>query len=271
MTILTVLIVDDSQSIRKMLYQGVRDIIPDSMVFEADGAVEAGRFLSRSIPDIIFLDLNMPVVSGIEFLDGLEGILNGRKAPIIVSISADVSDATLEALRQRGVYDLLPKPFVPVGLGRVLIRVLQMIRPREALIVDDSATVRHVVRRVMAKSRFNLEIHEARDGEQALKLIKSKKFDIVFIDFNMPGMDGLETAGEILDSAPETNIVMMSGEDDEATRRAAAHIGVKHFLKKPFYADSVDATLHMLFELPSAQFVEAAEAEEFLQIDLAET
>lgn len=263
MPVLSALIVDDSLAVRNHLRAAIANILRDCHVFEAEGALEAARFLTRYLPDVIFLDLNMPKISGITFLDKLDTVLCGRKPPIIVSISSDLSEATLQRLKVRGAYDAVPKPFDPVQLATVMLRVMQMSRSRRVLVVDDSTTVRTLVRKIIERSRFNLTVEEAATGEEALRLFRGQTFDVAFVDVNMPGMDGLEAAGEILYSRADAHVVLMSGQGDEGVRRAASHIGVEFFLKKPFYPADVDAVLHAFYDMADTRFIEAAQQEVF--------
>lgn len=260
---LRALIVDDSAIVRTQLRNEIREIAPDCHVFECASVLEAGRFLLRAVPDVLFLDLNMPNINGIELLKRFDAVLDGRRPPIVVSISTDVRPATLEALKARGAYALLAKPFDKAKVALMLLRVVKMVQSRRVLIVDDSATVRTVVKRIIEHSRFKLDIEEAANGADAIRLFRGGGFDLAFIDVEMPGIDGLEAAGEILYSSGEAHVVMMSGKDDEAIRRAASHIGVEFFLKKPFYAKDVDEVLHSLYSVAETEFVSGREPDVF--------
>lgn len=267
MPILNALVVDDVATVRMQLRIAIKEILHDCHVFESENALDAARFLSRFIPEVVLLDLNMPGISGLQFLEKLERITSGRKPPIIVSISSDISPGTLKALQDRGAYDILPKPFDRMALATVLLRLIQMARLRRVLIVDDSATVRTLVRRIVQKSRFNLAVEEAATGDEAMRLFRGQGFDVAFMDVNMPGVDGLEAAGEILYTRQGVHIVMMSGDGNENVRRAAAHIGVQHFLTKPFYPHQVDSVLHTLYDMSNSRFIEAARQEVFTQVE----
>lgn len=260
---LRALIVDDSAVVRTQLRNEIREIAPDCHVFECESVLEAGRFLLRSIPDVLFLDLNMPNINGIELLKRFDAVLGGRRPPIVVSISTDMRPVTLEALKARGAYALLPKPFDKGKVAMMLLRIVKMVQSRRVLIVDDSATVRSVVKRIVLHSRFRLEVEEAANGADAIRLFRGGGFDLAFIDVEMPGIDGLEAAGEILYSAGDAHVVLMSGKADEAIRRAASHIGVDFFLKKPFYAKDVDEVLHSLFAVAETEFVSGREPDVF--------
>lgn len=260
---LRALIVDDSAIVRTQLRNEIREVVPDCHVFEVEGVLEAGRFLLRGVPDVLFLDLNMPNINGIELLKKFDSVLAGRRPPIVVSISTDTRPATIEALKERGAYALLPKPFDKSKVAMLLLRIVKMVQSRRVLIVDDSATVRSVVKRIVKHSRFKLDVEEAASGADAIRLFRSGGFDLAFIDVEMPGIDGLEAAGEILYSSGDAHVVLMSGKDDEAIRRAASHIGVDFFLKKPFYARDVDEVLHSLYSVAETEFVATRESEVF--------
>jgi CheY-like chemotaxis protein len=260
---LRALIVDDSGIVRTQLRNEIREVVPDCHVFEVESVLEAGRFLLRGVPDVLFLDLNMPNINGIELLKRFDAVLAGRRPPIVVSISTDMRPATMEALKERGAYALLPKPFDKSKVALMLLRIVKMVQSRRVLIVDDSATVRSVVKRIVKHSRFKLDVEEAANGSDAIRLFRSGGFDLAFIDVEMPGIDGLEAAGEILYSSGDAHVVLMSGNDDEAIRRAASHIGVDFFLKKPFYAKDVDEVLHSLYSVAETEFVATRESEVF--------
>jgi len=266
--ILSALIVDDSGLVRDQLRAAIHGVIPDCHIFECEGALEAAHFLRRYIPEVVFLDLNMPKIGGLAMLEKLDQIVAGRKPPIIVSISGDTGAATLAALEMRGAYDILPKPFDPRRLAMVLLRVLQMARSRRVLVVDDSATVRAIVKKIVLKSRFNLAVEEAGTGAEALSRFHGVGYDLVFLDVHMPGIDGLEAAGELLYTRSDVHVVLMSADGDESVRRNAAHIGVEYFLKKPFRPPEVDAILHALYGLTETQFQAVAEKEIFIDPDV---
>jgi len=59
--------------------------------------------------------------------------------------------------------------------------------PSNALVVDDSATVRRIINKVLANSIFNIDVTEAGNGEAALEHCDNGEFDVVFLDCNMPG------------------------------------------------------------------------------------
>src|SRR2546430_5403564 len=87
----------------------------------------------------------------------------------------------------------LSKPFGAPEIEAIVETYRRACRPMRALIVDDSAAQRRIIGRVLARSVFRIEVEEAGDGKTALERYAGRDFDLVFLDCNMPGIDGLET------------------------------------------------------------------------------
>ncbi|MGN6571401.1 MAG: response regulator [Pseudolabrys sp.] len=119
--------------------------------------------------------------------------------------------------------------------------------PTRVLIVDDSSTMRSIVRKVLQATRFNLDIHEAPEGLAALKEVGSGHFSLVFLDYQMPGINGFETLSEIKRAHPKIAVVMMTSTIDNAIADRAHAAGVMAFLKKPFYVTDIESVLERYF------------------------
>lgn len=118
--------------------------------------------------------------------------------------------------------------------------------PKRVLIVDDSRTMRSIVRKILSASRFTLEITEAEEGVAALKML-ADGYDLVLLDYNMPGLDGVKTLAEIKRIAPGVAVVMMTSSEDEAVAGRAQESGAIAFLKKPFYPADIDAVFARVY------------------------
>ena len=121
--------------------------------------------------------------------------------------------------------------------------------PTRVLIVDDSGTMRSIVRKILSASRFALDIHEAAEGIAALNQLRGGNFGIVFLDYNMPGLNGFETLSEIKRESPNVSVVMMTSTVDNAIADRARAAGALAFLKKPFYPADIDAMLERYYGL----------------------
>jgi two-component system KDP operon response regulator KdpE len=88
------------------------------------------------------------------------------------------------------------------------------------LIVDDDYAIRQALRGTLQACAFCTD--EASSGEQAVTLVRAKRFDAVLLDTNMPGMGGIATCQEVRRLAPAISILMLSVRDsqDEMIRAA---------------------------------------------------
>lgn len=115
---------------------------------------------------------------------------------------------------------------------------------RTVLVVDDSPFIRQVVRDLIDSSPDFTVIGEAGDGHAALAMVHARLPDLVTLDVQMPGLDGLATLGYLMSEAPRP-IVMLSalGDGGETTMRAL-ELGAVDFVRKPGSGDILDlATL----------------------------
>ena len=109
-------------------------------------------------------------------------------------------------------------------------------QPKRAVIVEDNAPMRELIRLVLETFKFS-EIIVAANGDEAISSLKSCRADIVFMDWNMDVMDGLECTRRIragIDGIdPKTIIVLVTGMVGEKNQNTAYAAGVDLVLEKP--------------------------------------
>ncbi|MCJ7434933.1 MAG: response regulator [Anaerolineales bacterium] len=111
------------------------------------------------------------------------------------------------------------------------------------LIADDIQETRRNIN-LMASALDNLEVVAiASNGRQALEMTAKYYPDIVLMDINMPIMDGLTAAGQILKISPNIGCIIISGERDPETIRDAMSMGIQEYLIKPFTVDELEAAV----------------------------
>ena len=102
---------------------------------------------------------------------------------------------------------------------------------------------------MLVGSIFNIEVQEARDGASALAACQTNSFDVVFLDCNMPGLDGLQTLEHVLEREPMPRVIMISAERNARRTQEAIERGAAAFMHKPFFPADIDRTLHHAFGL----------------------
>ena len=119
-----------------------------------------------------------------------------------------------------------------------------------ALVVEDSPAMRQLV--VYALSRLKtIQVVEASDGLEALKLLAQHRFDLVITDINMPILDGLKLTKRIRSdpTMQRVPIVIITTESAEEERARAMALGADAYIAKPIQAQQVIATVQRLLAL----------------------
>jgi two-component system KDP operon response regulator KdpE len=99
------------------------------------------------------------------------------------------------------------------------------------LVVDDEPQIRRVMRTALAAQGY--AVAEAKSGEEALDRVRDERPDLILLDVNMPGMDGLEACREIRGSS-DVPIVMLTVRNSERDKVNALDAGADDYVVKPF-------------------------------------
>ena len=113
------------------------------------------------------------------------------------------------------------------------------------LIVDDEFGVRESLRMIL---NFYYEIYTAADGEEALKIIKERKIDLITLDLNMPKLSGIETMREIRKIGGEIPIIVITGYGRQKDEKEALLYGAEAFISKPFNTSRLINTIDGILE-----------------------
>ena len=107
------------------------------------------------------------------------------------------------------------------------------------LIVDDDSSVRRALHTTLNTLGFTTT--EASGGEEALALARTNPYDVVLLDINMPGMDGLETCRQLRRLFPRIAILMLTVRDSEEDKVQALEAGADDYVTKPFHIRELTA------------------------------
>ena len=100
------------------------------------------------------------------------------------------------------------------------------------LLVDDHSLVRRGFRRMLEDEPDINVVGEAADGEEAVKLARSLKPRVIVMDCALPGINGLQATRKILETAPETHVLMLSMHTEETWVRQALDAGARGYVLK---------------------------------------
>ena len=121
------------------------------------------------------------------------------------------------------------------------------------LVVDDNQMSRDVLEEILHS--FSFEVKTVESGEKALDEIlvakESRPYDLILMDWNMPGMDGIETSKRIdrdyNDDTRIPKIIMVTAYGREEVMRQAEEAGLEAFLTKPIHASLLLGTILQVF------------------------
>lgn len=108
------------------------------------------------------------------------------------------------------------------------------------LVVDDDPQIRRVLKVTLTGQGY--EVDDAKSGAAALEKLRETRFDLVLLDVNMPGIDGLETCRAIREQS-EIAIIMLTVRDNEADTVAALDAGADDYVTKPFKTPELSARI----------------------------
>lgn len=112
----------------------------------------------------------------------------------------------------------------------------------KALIVDDSKLARMVMASAFRRLRPDWELIEASNGEDAISALSSQPIDIALVDFNMPGIDGLELVAKIRKSHPKMPMAVVSANVQDEIIARARELNAA-FVTKPLTDEALGAFL----------------------------
>ncbi len=125
------------------------------------------------------------------------------------------------------------------------------------LVIDDDEVDRMAFKKAFKRASEKFEIYEARDGHEALSILKNKIFDCIFLDYRLPGWDGIKVLKEIRNLGIKTPLVFITGQGDEKLVADIIKAGAEDYLPK-----SIMSSESLLKSLEYA--IESQKAEEKL-------
>lgn len=107
-----------------------------------------------------------------------------------------------------------------------------MSSPIQIMVVDDDERLRSLISSYLSQEGF--EVHTAASGEEVFPLIHEKNPELIILDINLPGADGLSICRKLRHAGLPTPIIMLTARGDDSDRIHGLEIGADDYLTKPF-------------------------------------
>ena len=130
------------------------------------------------------------------------------------------------------------------------------------LIADDHAVVRAGLRQFLEESGRVADIAEAGSGQQAMDLLRTKRFDLLILDINMPGRGGLDILKNVRASFPDTRVLIVSGFPEQQYAVNVLKAGASGYLSKESAPEELLKAVQLV--LSGRRYVSSALAEQLV-------
>src|SRR3954447_11357857 len=250
-----VLVVDDNATNREILNAYLRGRV--AVCDDAEGGEAAMGMLDAAaragVPyDLALLDSEMPGMSGAEVAAAVRAapLLNATRLVMLTSAGTsggvrDVARSLAKPVRRAVLLETLAEALGDVAPAEAATTAMEPVRTRGVVLVAEDNSVNQVVIETMLRQR-GLEVDLANDGLEALARLDPERHVAVFMDCQMPNLDGYETTARIRAEEPEDRhvpIVAMTAHAFEGDRERCLRAGMDDYLSKPLRAADLDPVL----------------------------
>lgn len=261
-----IVLVEDDDDLRLIASMSL-ETMGGHKVLALESGARAVDEAANFIPDLLILDVSMPVMDGPQTLAALRQQPALRDVPAVF-LTAHTQAKQVTRYRSLGAVDVIAKPFDPKHLCDRVQAVLDLPKARReqavmswaptqpgalpeatptALVVEDDPGVRYLLGFILGQQGWR--VVEAHDGPQALEAIKKGEVtDVVLMDIMLPGIDGLKLLVLLRAEGRWRGVpvMMLTAKGDEASVARAYAAGASDYLGKPFEPADLAARLKRL-------------------------
>ena len=162
--------------------------------------------------DIIFMDIKMPIMNGVETYKEIKEI--DKQVVVIMMTAYSVDELIQEALKE-GAYGILYKPLDIKKTLSIIDELSEKEQGGFILLVDDDLGFCITLKNILAKKSYTVGI--AHTGEESITMIQEKPYDIILIDMKLPTINGLETYLRIKKINPKVVVIIITGYRQETS------------------------------------------------------
>lgn len=258
-----ILTVDDSKAVRMVVRKTFKDF--DCEIIEASNGVEGLATAGREDPDIILLDVTMPVMDGVEMLTKLKTDPKTKGIPVIM-LTAEAGRDNVLRIAKIGIRDYIVKPFQDKTLVDKVDRIIDL-RPKgekeqkrksihdacEIMIVEDKQTIVEQIQSGLAHTPWNL-FGVASTGE-AIDKAQHQVPDAIIISLSLPDENAF-TLFRILRSNLKTKYVpcfSLAVKTAVDEQKMAQQVGFNAHITKPIDFDELEMRLAKAINLDTSE------------------
>jgi len=233
----SVLIVDDEKNMRRTL----GDILQSEgyRVTAAASGEEAVELCARENYDVVLMDVRMPGINGVE---AFRSIRRHQEGVRVILMSAYALEDLREAALDEGAVAFLPKP---LDLEQT-VKLISEVRDTAILVVEEDESIATPLQARLKDQGYRVTV--TKSPHDALELVEQIRFDLIFLDVNLPAMNGLELYLAIKQITPTSVAIMITGMEQEFEKlaREAVRRNAYTIVKKPLNIDHVLGLLDKL-------------------------
>jgi len=232
-----ILIVDDEDNMRRTLADILRE--EGYRVDTAATGEEAVELCSRGEYGVVLMDVRMPGMDGVE---AFRRIRRHREGVRVILMSAYSIEGLREAALDEGAVAFLTKP---LDLEKV-VNLIREVKDTAILVVEDDQGTAELLGRNLRECGYRVTVTNS--PHDALELVEQIRFDLIFLDVNLPAMNGLELYLAIKRVTPTAVAIIITGMEEEFERlaREAVRRNAYTVLRKPLDIDHVLGLLERL-------------------------
>lgn len=171
----------------------------------AKDGLEAIEKVKETPFDMIFVDIKMPVMNGVEAYRGIKRIR--PKAVVMMMTAYAVEDLVQQALEE-GAYGVIYKPLDIEKVLAIIERAREAKQGALIMVVDDDPATCTTFKNILVRKGYAVGL--AGTGEEAIAMAREKAYDIIFIDIKLPSINGLETYLAIKKINPQAVAIVMT-------------------------------------------------------------
>jgi PAS domain S-box-containing protein len=256
------LILDDNETSRRILQNALArwDVRAELAADAAHAEAILEQCARQGDPiRLMLVDLDMPGVDGLAFVQGLEQALRAP-ATIVMLLNSSTQRDDASRCRAAGISAYLVKPIRTSELQDLLLQELANIRVTEPqvpakqtpaqlglniLLAEDNPVNQLVMQRLLVKRGHRVTI--AATGRVAIEAVQRDRFDLIFMDVQMPEVDGFEATREIrkreASGQPRTPILALTAHAMSGDRERCLDAGMDGYMTKPVNPKELDDVL----------------------------